>query len=342
MKVMQVMAGGDRGGAETFFVSLNLALHKAGLDQRIVMRHSELRAELFRAGGIEPLQLKFGSRLDWQTPMALRKEVARYQPQIVVTWMNRATQMMPRGNFIHIGRIGGYYDQKYYRHCDRMLAMTQGLVDHAVDNGWPADKVDMIRNFARLEEGPPLDRADFDTPAEAPLLIALGRLHEAKALDILLQALVEEPRAYLWIAGEGPQRGELESLSRTLGLADRTRFLGWRTDRKPLLQCADICVFPSRYEPFGTVILEAWAAGTPLIASRAAGAVEVVEADKTGLLVPIDDAPALAQAITRVIDSPDLAAQLVAAGRERYEAEFTEERCVENYISLFERLLTSR
>lgn len=344
---MQVIAGGDRGGAETFFVSLNLALHQAGLEQRLIMRRNALRAALFRDGGVNPLELRFGGRLDWHTPWALRREVASYRPDIVITWMNRATQMMPRGifaggDFLHIGRIGGYYDMKYYRKCDRMLVMTQGLANHAVAGGWSLARVDMIRNFARLEEGPPVNRAEFETPEEAPLLLALGRLHEAKALDVLLRALVREPRAYLWIAGEGPLQGELSALTQRLDLTGRVRFLGWRTDRKPLLQCADICVFPSRYEPFGTVILEAWAAGTPLVVSRAAGALEVVEDGETGLMVAVDDEAALAGAITQVIDDPNLARRMVDTGRERYEAEFSESACVRNYIDLFERLMTAK
>ena len=75
------------------------------------------------------------------------------------------------------------------------------------------------------------------------------------------------------------------------------RFLGWRTDRGALLRAADICVLPSRWEPFGTVMLEAWAAGTPLVAAASQGPAALIEDGGNGLLVPVDDVAALAAAV---------------------------------------------
>jgi len=83
MRVMQVIAGGAKGGAETFFVNLTLALHRAGLDQRVIIRTNPERAGLLRAGGIEPLELRFGRLTDFATVPALKREVARYRPVCV-------------------------------------------------------------------------------------------------------------------------------------------------------------------------------------------------------------------------------------------------------------------
>ena len=77
---------------------------------------------------------------------------------------------------------------------------------------------------------PPLRRADFDTPDDVPLILALGRLHPVKGFDVLLRALVDVPNAYLWLAGEGPLKDGLQRQMRELGLESRVRFLGWRTD----------------------------------------------------------------------------------------------------------------
>jgi glycosyltransferase involved in cell wall biosynthesis len=148
-------------------------------------------------------------------------------------------------------------------------------------------------------------------------------MHAVKGIDTLLRAAVAVPSLYLWLAGDGPERAAYEALARELGLADRTRFLGWRQDRKALLEACDICVLPSRYEPFGTVIIEAWAAGRPLVATDADGARQYVHDGADGLLCPRDDPPALADRLSRLLAEPGLATRLAAAGLQRYAADFT-------------------
>ena len=159
---------------------------------------------------------------------------------------------------------------------------------------------------------------------------------------MLLEALTLETRPYLWIAGDGPLRAELAAQAERLRVTERVRFLGWREDRDALFGAADICVFPSRYEPHGTVTMEAWGHKTPLVAAAAAGPAAYVRDGEDGLLVPIDDAAALAAAIGRVIDQPALAARLVEGGWRRYQDEFTEAACVARYLELFHKLLAER
>ncbi len=342
LRVMQVMAGARQGGAETFFVSLVLALHRAGLDQLVVLRRNLARAVALSGGGVEPVELPFGRWTDFSTVPVLRHEVKIYRPDIVLTWMNRASAMFPRGDFLRLARLGGYYKLKNYRKCDHLLCITPDLVEHTVRRGWPRERAHYMPNFAAVGDAPPVARDRLDTPKDAPVLLALGRLHKAKAIDVLLEALAIEKRPYLWIAGDGPLRAELERLADRLGVAGRVRFLGWREDRDALFAAADICVFPSRYEPHGTVTMEAWGSRRPLVAAASAGPAAFVNDGEDGLLVPTEDAPALARAIGRVIDEPDLAKRLVKAGRARYQAEFTEAACVERYLDLFQTLLAGR
>lgn len=339
MRVMQVMAGAEHGGAETFFVSLVLALHRAGLEQKVATRANAVRGAALRAGGVEPVELRFGGPLDLVTPWRLRRMARSWRPDIVLCWMKRAAERMPRGRYLKLARIGGYYDARAFRGCDHLLCITPQLVERYAACGWPRARLHYMPNFSTIEPAAPAPRAPLGTPEDAPLLLSLGRLHPAKALDTLLRALALEPRAHLWLAGEGPSRGELEALAGELGLSERVRFLGWRSDKSALLEACDICVFPSRSEAFGTVIPEAWAHRRPLIAAAADGPRGFVDPGRTGLLVPIDDVEALAGAITRVIDEPALAESLAEAGHARYLAEFTERACVERYLALFERLL---
>jgi glycosyltransferase involved in cell wall biosynthesis len=309
--------------------------HEDGLDQRVVTRTNPGRAGCLRAGGVESRELRFGGPLDFRSRWALRRELAAYRPDVVVTWMSRASRLMPRGDFVHLGRLGGYYDLKYFRKCDHLLGITPDIVDYVVREGWPAERAHYMPNFVEFEPAPPVPRSDHDTPAEAPLVLALGRHHVNKAFDVLLKALAGVPGAVLWLAGEGPERGALEALAAELGVASRVRFLGWCTDLAALYRAADICVFPSRYEPFGTITLEAWAAGVPLIAAAAAGPAGVVHDGDDGLLVPIDDVDALAAALRTLIDDPGLRSRLAAAGRARWRADFTKAAAVRRWRDLF-------
>lgn len=342
LRVMQVMAGAREGGAETFFVTLVLALARAGLDQHVIMRPNLGRAAALRAGGLAPIELPFGRWTDFTTVPMLKRQAAVYRPDIVLTWMSRASALFPAGDFLRLARLGGYYKIKNYRRCDHLICNTRDIVRHVEAQGWPATRVHYVPNFARADDVPAIDRARLDTPAGAPLVLALGRLHAAKAYDVLLRALALEKRAFLWLAGEGALRGELEGLARSLGLAERVRFLGWRTDRAALFAAADVCVVPSRVEPFGNVVVEAWAHRCPVVAAASVGPANLIADRADGLLVPVDDPAALAEALARVIDDGDLARRLVEAGARRHAAEFTEEACTARYLDLFRRLLAAR
>ena len=331
MRVLQAIAGGEYGGAENFFVSQTLALHRAGLEQRVVMRRNRARAATLRAGGLDPLEVRFGGPLDLATPLRLKREVARFRPDVVVTWMSRASHVFPRGEFVQAGRLGGYYKLKYFRKCHHLLAITPDLMDYVIRQGWPRERVHYMPKFVDLEAAPPTDRAEFDTPSSAPLVVAVGRLHVVKALDVLITALAEVKGAFLWLAGEGPERTALKRLADELGVRERVRFLGWRTDLAALYGAADICVFPSRYEGFGQIVLEAWAAGVPLIAAAAAGPAGLITPEEDGLLVAVDDAGALAAAMRRLIADAGLRARLVEGGRAKWQADFTEAVAVRHW-----------
>ena len=93
MKLLQAMAGADYGGAEEFFVRLAIALNSSVAQQRVVIRKHKLRASQLRAGGVKPVELGFGSPLDIATRWGLRQQISEFKPDIVLTWMNRATAM---------------------------------------------------------------------------------------------------------------------------------------------------------------------------------------------------------------------------------------------------------
>jgi glycosyltransferase involved in cell wall biosynthesis len=330
-RILQAMAGAPHGGAEAFFERLAVALHQAGETQQIVIRREPSRAARLRAEGLPVEEVAFGRALDFVSTRRFAAIARAFEPRVVLTWMSRATIYCPRGDFVHVARLGGYYDLRYYKHCDHLIGNTRALTEWMVKEGWPANRAHYLPNFAGLAPAAAVPRAGLETPAEAPLAIALGRLHPNKGFDVLLDAVAAVPGLYLWLAGEGALRAALRRQASSLGIADRVRFLGWRQDVGALLAAADMLVCSSRREPLGNTIIEAWAAKKPVVACAASGPAELIETDNTGLLVPVDDAPALAAALRGIIEDKARAAALAAAGHAVFEAQFSEPRVVARY-----------
>ena len=320
MKIAQVMAGAPAGGAELFFERLSIALAQAGETVLPVIRRNAARAVRLRDGGLAPVQLGFGGPLDLLTGPRLRAALRQFVPRVVVAWMNRAAHFTPRGDWVLAGRLGGYYDLAYYRRCDHLIGNTRGITEWIVRQGWPAARVHHLGNFSPdMANAAP---AQLPVPDGARVVLALGRLHRNKAFDVLIQALPRVPNVHAVIAGEGPEHAALLDLARREGCADRLHLVGWRSDTASLLAAADMLVCPSRHEPLGNVVIEAWSAGRPVIAAAADGPRELIAPGADGVLVPPEDRDALADAIVGLCDDPARGAALAEAGRLRYEAEY--------------------
>ncbi len=314
MRVAHVMAGAPTGGAELFYERLALAQAGAGMAVLPVMRADAGRAG--RLASLAPVQLRFGGRLDLLTPWRVRRALRRFAPDVVVGWMSRGAAACPPGPWMLAGRLGGYYDLKYYRRCRHLIGNTAGIVDWIRGQGWDPARVHYLPNFAPDLSG--VAPAVLPVPDGAPVVLALGRLHRNKAFDVLLRAMPLLPGVHAVIAGSGPERAALLELAGRLGVADRVHLLGWRADTGALLAAAHVLVCPSRHEPLGNVVLEAWSAARPVVAADAAGPAELIHSGRDGLLVPRENAPALADALRTALQPNEFG----TAGRARYLAEF--------------------
>ncbi len=337
-RFLQAMGGAHHGGAEAFFERLAIALGKTKDTQTVVIRRDAERAARLRTGSIEPIELGFGGALDFLTKPRLKRIIKAEKPQLVLTWMSRATQLCPKGDFVHVARLGGYYDLRHYRNCKHLVGNTRGLVAWMMRQGWPQHRAHYLPNFPDVTPMPPVSRASLDTPEDAPLALAMGRLHPHKSFDVLLDAVSRVPGLYLWLAGDGELGPTLKQQARVLGIADRVRFLGWRQDSAALLGAADMLVSAARVEPLGNTILEAWAASVPVVAAKTSGPAELIENRKTGLLVDVGDAPALATAMKRIADEGNFAADLAQQGHEAFMARFSEKRVVDDYRDFFRKV----
>ncbi len=344
---MQVLAGAQHGGAETAFVDMCVAMKEAGQDIEVVTRANKVRIPKLEAAGIIVHILPFGGKIDIYTPVAIRKIINKFQPQIVQTWMSRASQKVTRWSkamntppYLVVSRLGGYYKIKNFRNTDYFVTITPDIKRYLVDDcGIDHNDVRQINNFAETEEcNVAVNRDEYGVPSNATLCLSLGRLHSSKAFDTLIRAVSALPDVYLWIAGEGPNRSELECLINELGVSERINLLGWRSDRAALFAAADICVFPSRYEPFGTVFVQAWAHKTPLVTTDSAGPKQFVRHESDGLITPIDDIEEMSTAISRIIKDNKLKENIVKNGYQCYLQEFTKEVAVRSYLDYFEEI----
>jgi glycosyltransferase involved in cell wall biosynthesis len=236
-------------------------------------------------------------------------------------------------------------------HANAVSVVSKSLRDDAAI-AFPAiaDKIVVVHNSvsAGLAEAASVaDAIDVcgNHPSEHPTALFVGNLIRRKGVDVLLTAwselLTSEPAAHSWvltIAGDGVEMPSLVTLANALGISDSVRFLGMvpRANLAALMASASVMIVPSRSEPFGLVAAEAEVFGRAIVASATGGLAEIVQDGVTGLLVPPDDAPALAAALRRLVSNPGLRRRLGTAARKHATREFSPEAMVRKYTSLYE------
>jgi glycosyltransferase involved in cell wall biosynthesis len=343
IKIAQVLAGAPKGGAENFYTRIVCELAKESeLDQLAFTRHHVAREQAFRDAQVPVSTFKFGSALHWLDRIQYRRTLKACHPDIVVTYMNRATSVTPKGDYKLVARLGHYYDVKYYTHCDYWIGITKGICDYLIQQGLPKDRVVHIPNFVDQTSAEAISRTSFNTPENTPIIFALGRLHVHKGFDILIRALSKSSsNAVLWLAGEGPEHDSLQALVDELGIRDRVRFLGWRTDVNSLMRTADLFVCPSRYEGLGSIIIEAWFNRCPMIATASEGPSELITHEKNGLVTPIDDVHALSNAIDGLLSDPNKMEQLAENGYLEYAEHYSRDVIIQQYKDFFQSIMAT-
>jgi glycosyltransferase involved in cell wall biosynthesis len=343
MKVVHILTKED---APAQVERLILSLHEAHIEQALIKTaDAPYGAEVQKAkADIEIKTLK--DSIQPLQKFRLRRLIAQQEPDIILCWTPRAAALVGNGGRkgnkptpVVIGWLGGDHDLGKYKQCSHVIGATKDIVAHIIKNGVPAESAHLIPMFAEVAATPPIDRSTLATPREAKVLLSLSRLHPSKGLDVLLTALQYMPECIAWLAGEGPARQDLENLAKKLGVIDRVRFLGRRSDHAALLRAADVCVLPSRHETTGSIIPLTWAAGTLLAACASSGVAALVENDVTGLLVPVDDARALVGALRRALDDEYLRRRLVSQGYAAYIKEYTREAVTRRWMQLYKSMV---
>ena len=227
---------------------------------------------------------------------------------------------------------------KNYEGCDHIIANTPGILEFVRKEGWPSDKAHLISNFSSLKKFPPIDRALFETPEDAKVVLAMGRLDWSKGFDVLIEAVAQLPENFiLWLAGVGPDEVALKTQTQRLGLEQRVRFLGWRNDASALYQTADVYVMSSRDEPLGNVVLEAFESGVPVVAVESPGPSWIITDRQDGVIVPKLDAQSMANAIKEIVEDEALKNKLVENARITVQERFSKAAILRQYRKLYQK-----
>lgn len=229
---------------------------------------------------------------------------------------------------------------RWFRPRMRLLAVSQAVRAYLIERGLPAASIEVVYSAVPdVGMQPPV----LEAPSAArPLqLLMNSRLVEVKAHDVALDAIARLPadlpvRLAITGATDTPWAAQMQAQVARLGLQDRVDFLGQRKDIAALLAGCDVVVAPSRHEALSLTLMECCAAGRPAIATRVGGNAEIVDEGVNGLLVPSEDAPALAAAIERLGRDPALRGAMGAAARTVYETRFNPDTMVRNTVAAYD------
>lgn len=227
-----------------------------------------------------------------------------------------------------------------------VVAVSRGEAETIAAAGVvPAERLRVVENG--IDPAPwlaarPIDRAALGVPEEATLALVAGLLNPAKGQDLALELLARPAgnELVLLFAGDGADRARLEARAHALGVEQRARFLGWRDDVPALMAAADLVLLPSRWEGLPYVVLEAFAAGVPVVATPVDGARELLEDGAAGVLAHAISTDALEAALGRFLAlTAPRRAELGKNGRERVLAGYTAERMAARLEALYRELV---
>lgn len=358
MNILLVTNHLDTGGAEQFVVRL--------ANELIRRRH---RVSVVSAGGVleeqlDPRVAHVTSRTRSKSPSGLyatvhclRQLIHEHQIQVIHTnstntalaaRLARGSMPLPviasaHGAWTSWRKpvVAGILALSARRTVGCSLTMTRDLLRH----GLPAQRALTIHNGIPVRPDGREDatrgacRAELGIPDDAPLVLCVGRLAEVKGFGYLLSAMPEllarQPETRLCIAGDGPLQDDLAAQIERLGLGERVRLLGRRSDVERLLSAADVFCQPSLYEAFPLAVIEAMAMGLPVVSTRVGGIPELVLHEETGYLVPSRSPEALSEKLAALIAEPERRQRMGQAGRARALSQFTLAQMTTSFENLY-------
>jgi len=338
MKILHIHFGKE-GGAERFFVSLANAFGERGVEQHFIIRPGRTWEGLIeKLGPIWFNNYRYLSLSSVLLEWRVKRFIKKWQPDAVMAWMPRASRLIPdMDGPVKLTRLGDYpVHLRHFQTLDVLVGNQPGIATHCQDLGW--DKpICTISNFARQVTPKPVSRASLETPENAFVISSAGRFVNRKGMDFLIRAAARVPNAYLWLIGHGKERDALEALAQQEGIAERTRFVGWVDEPIHYIAASDVFGMSSRHEPLGNVVLEAWQAKVPVVATRSEGPSWYMVDGGNGVLTDIDDLDPFVAGLQKIKNDPVFAAKMVEGGSAQLENLFSQRSIVDQYLELFEK-----
>ena len=351
------------GGAERVAVSLATRLDRRRFEPVVCVSRSSawapLREPLDR-GGVPVVSLERGSRLAFWRWLPLLALLRRQRIDVVHAHMfgsNVAGTVL--GRLAGVPVVVAHEHSWSFKGNRLRSALDRYLVGRGADvviavsaadrtrmialERLPRDKVRLIPNRVPPLPPPQTDvRAELDVSVDAPVIGTLTVLRREKALDVLVEAARQLaprfPGLKVLIAGTGPEEERLRSLIAARGLTDTVLLLGFRSNVADVLAALNVAVFSSDREGSPLAVIEAMAAGLPIVATSVGGIPELLRRDEDALLVPPRDPPALAEAVARLLEDPALRETLGKRAQERQRRLFDIEPTVRAFEDIYEEL----
>lgn len=353
----------DIGGAERALVQIVTGLSKDRWDPQVICLSGRgPLAEPLEQAGIPVTSVGadrvFSPRGLWRSTVGLTQILRQQQPTILQTFLfhaNIAGRIAARRAGVPIVVSGIRVaerrspwrlklDRMTERFVDRHVCVSQGTADFSVrESGLTESKIVVIPNGVDVpmyRDATPADLNEFGIPDGAPTIISVGRLDDQKDPQTLISAVeslrTRGPQAHLLFVGHGPLEDELRAQHAD---SDFVHFAGWRSDVPELIKAADVFALSSRWEGMPNVILEAGAAGIPVVATRTEGTTEIIEHGRTGSLIEIGDASGLTDALQSILEHPEQTAASADRLQSVVAGNFTWPSVVDRYEQLYESLL---
>lgn len=302
------------GGIEQASVDYCQGLKSRGHDVIAVVYPGAVVHDQLLSLSIPTVTLSNFSEWDIFAMLRLRKRIKALKPDVVIAHANRAYKLSRfacRG-LCPLAGVAQNYSTRRFRKADAMFTTTHDLVRHLANKEkLPENRIFLIPNMVNVHALP--QREGRNRP---PVIGAMGRFVAKKGFDVYIEALRQlKGRGYKFkatLGGGGAEDGKLKRQAAAAGLEDILTFPGWVQDKRVFYSHIDIFCLPSLHEPFGIVLLEAFAFGAPVVSTDSEGPRDIITPNYDALVVPKGNAEALANALAKLLDDEQLANDLAA------------------------------
>lgn len=325
MTLFNLMLGSGRGGIEQAAYDYHEALTQSRMKVQSILHPRGAMADYFtqQQATFSPL----ASRGNWDILAVCRlaRLIKQHAPEAIICHGNRALSLAlkaARGRCAVIAVAHNYKIQKRFPKADAVFCITRDLMEECVHLEIPRRKLFYMPNMTRLP-AQSAQRSAFRRPVR---IGTMGRFVEKKGIDILLQALgalqADGIAFQARIGGGGALESALREQTQRLGIAPQCEFVGWVANKQAFFESLDIFVLPSRHEPFGIVLIEAMAAGLPVITTDTEGPCEIITQHRDAMMIEKDRPFQLAAALRELIDDEPRALQMGIAARQTIAAQY--------------------